>query len=584
MALVNEEVPGQTMRFIVDDYATAGPPSEVKRAADRFSELTAGLGLMNHDGKQRLVRGRATDTALVEAGYEIGKIEVADGMIFGGQLIVDPLSRGGRQFVEDFYDCKLAGLRQSVARLRSLARRQDAFVIFSSCFLKRLDHLYFATPLHLNVQQLGGICERRDSILRDTVSWLVDEPTISGRSWPVVGLPLRHRGLGCETGIERALASGVTFAAEFARTGGIVAVGSPYSDSVGLYRDELQRRAPGVEDVLESQVTGRLLARLMAVVHDARACRLNDELPSIMVKQRSGLPQDGGFLQAIGTHESELFEDSTWIAMARQLLALPLLSSSNPSMESFGVNEPCLMCGALCLDPYGNHAMRCPSSLQTLMHTSAKTEIYNFVKAISFAHGSGVRRVEMEESGLVENGLRPGDVCFQQHGRQFTVDFFSVDSSVESHAGKCVEDLFAAAEDEKRAHYAAACADQDVTFFTFGMDVMGRLSESAEQFVRWMCNCVPDPVGGRARLVHYWSRRIVVASMKKKMELLLKRQCSASPGFSRVESLAKRLVPCDMLMPGGMRGYRSNRGRRRDVASFPCSVGVSVPGVVVGSG
>ena len=117
-----------------------------------------------------------------------------------------------------------------------------------------------------------------------------------------------------------------------------------------------------------------------------------------------------------------------------------------------------------------------------------------------------------------------------------------------------------------------------------GMDVMGRLSESAEQFVRWMCNCVPDPVGGRARLVHYWSRRIVVASMKKKMELLLKRQCSASPGFSRVESLAKRLVPCDMLMPGGMRGYRSNRGRRRDVASFPCSVGVSVPGVVVGSG
>ena len=190
----------------------------------------------------------------------------------------------------------------------------------------------------------------------------------------------------------------------------------------------------------------------------------------------------------------------------------------------------------------------------------------------------------MEESGLVEHNLRPGDVAFQYQGRQFTVDFFSVDSSVDSHAGKCVEDLFEAAEEEKRAHYAAACADQDVTFFTFGMDVMGRLSESAEQFVRWMCNCVPDPVGGRARLVHYWSRRIVVASMKKKMELLLKRQCSASPGFSRVESLAKRLVPCDMLMPGGMRGYRSNRGRRRDVASFPRSVGVSVPGVVVGSG
>ena len=45
---------------------------------------------MNHEGKQKLVRGRATDEALEEAGYVIGEIEVADGMIFGGQLIVDP--------------------------------------------------------------------------------------------------------------------------------------------------------------------------------------------------------------------------------------------------------------------------------------------------------------------------------------------------------------------------------------------------------------------------------------------------------------------------------------------------------------
>ena len=113
---------------------------------------------------------------------------------------------------------------------------------------------------------------------------------------------------------------------------------------------------------------------------------------------------------------------------------------------------------------------------------------------------------------------------------------------------------------------------------------MGRLSESAEQFIRWVCNCVPDPVGGRARLVHYWSRRIVVASMQKKMELLLKRQCSASPGFSRAESLARRLVHCDMLMPGCTRGHLPNRGRRCDVASFPRSACVSVSGGVVGSG
>ena len=289
-----------------------------------------------------------------------------------------------------------------------------------------------------------------------------------------------------------------------------------------------------------------------------RAGCLNDELPGVTVKQRSGLSQDGGFLRVIGTHEAERLSDSAWVGLARQLLTLPLLSSSNPSMESFGVKKLCLKCGAECLDPYGFHAMQCPSSLQTLLHTCAKTEIYNFVKEISFAHGSRVTRVEMEEAGLVEHNLRPGDVSFQHQGRQIAVDFFSVDSSADSHAGKCVEDLFEAAAEEKRAHYAEACADQEVTFFTFGMDVMGRLSESAEQFIRWVCNCVPDPVGGRARLVHYWSRRIVVASMKKKMELLLKRQCSASLGFSRVESLARRLVPCDMLMPGCTRGYLPN--------------------------
>ena len=94
----------------------------------------------------------------------------------------------------------------------------------------------------------------------------------------------------------------------------------------------------------------------------------------------------------------------------------------------------------------------------------------------------------------------------------------------------------------------------------------------------------PGPGGGRPRLVHYWSRRIVVASMKRKMDMLLKRQCAMSPGFSRVESLSKRIAPCDMLMPGGTRGYLSNRGRRRNVASFPRSVCVSVSGGGVGSG
>ena len=54
-------------------------------------------------------------------------------------------------------------------------------------------------------------------------------------------------------------------------------------------------------------------------------------------------------------------------------------------------------------------------------------------------------------------------------------------------------------------------------------------------------NKLPDPVCGRSRLVHHWSRRVVVTSMEKKMSLLLRRQRSMSPRHSRVESLATRL-------------------------------------------
>ena len=104
------------------------------------------------------------------------------------------------------------------------------------------------------------------------------------------------------------------------------------------------------------------------------------------------------------------------------------------------------------------------------------------------------------------------------------------------------------------------------------------------RFIRWLCNCVPDPVGGRSRLVYYWSRRVVVTSVIRKMEMLLKRQRSMSPCYSRVDSRATRLAPCDMHMPGGMQGFLPKRGRRRDVASFPRSICVSVSGGGVGSG
>ena len=43
------------MRFIVDDYASAGPSVFVKRGTDLFSERATELGLMNHTGKRKLV-------------------------------------------------------------------------------------------------------------------------------------------------------------------------------------------------------------------------------------------------------------------------------------------------------------------------------------------------------------------------------------------------------------------------------------------------------------------------------------------------------------------------------------------------
>ena len=91
---------------------------------------------MNHTGKRKLVRSRATVAALEDAGYEMNGIGIVDGTVFAGQLIVDPLSAGGQRFIEDFYDAKweLSGTALGDCG-RSHADRQDAFGILSSCFL-----------------------------------------------------------------------------------------------------------------------------------------------------------------------------------------------------------------------------------------------------------------------------------------------------------------------------------------------------------------------------------------------------------------------------------------------------------------
>ena len=129
-----------------------------------------------------------------------------------------------------------------------------------------------------------------------------------------------------------------------------------------------------------------------------------------------------------------------------------------------------------------------------MLHTRLKNALFDFVTDLSHTHGSCVTSVEKEEPGLVDGNLRPGDVSFKYRGQQVAVDVFSVDSCASTNMGKCVEDLFVEAADGKQALYAEACADQDVTFFTFGIDLMGRMSECAELWVGAVVWCITGPV------------------------------------------------------------------------------------------
>ena len=84
------------------------------------------------------------------------------------------------------------------------------------------------------------------------------------------------------------------------------------------------------------------------------------------------MPRDGYFLQSIGTHSAEQLSNSVWIGLARQLLQLPLLSSSTPTMESSQMLKACLTCGCPDLDNLGDHARFFGSNgLAAQLHTVA---------------------------------------------------------------------------------------------------------------------------------------------------------------------------------------------------------------------
>ena len=167
---------------------------------------------------------------------------------------------------------------------------------------------------------------------------------------------------------------------------------------------------------------------------------------------------------------------------------------------------------------------------------------------------------------------RSADLALKVNDVDYAVHVYGTCCYVAKSLGTSVEKLFENVDQEKIDYYRAACKEQEITFFTFGIDAMGRLSESAFSFMRWIINCLEDPPCGHAAFLHYWSRRLVVAYMATQMRFLLARQKERDPCFSYVSDAALHLDNCDAHMPGGPScDGTSNRGLRRDAAAFPKS-------------
>ena len=104
-------------------------------------------------------------------------------------------------------------------------------------------------------------------------------------------------------------------------------------------------------------------------------------------------------------------------------------------------------------------------------------------------------------------------------------------------------------------------------YFTFGMASMGRLSDSADKFLRWLANCLPETECSRNMFRQYWSRRVVVRTLKRQMVHLIARQEDRSPRYTWVVKEASRFDTCVWSMTGGnLNGL--NRGTRRHPSAF----------------
>ena len=126
------------------------------------------------------------------------------------------------------------------------------------------------------------------------------------------------------------------------------------------------------------------------------------------------------------------------------------------------------------LDNLGDHARFCGSNdLAARLHTVVKWLLAPMVKAVAVDPRSGVSAVVVEQDGTVRNRLRPSDLAFKANDVDYAVDVYRTCYYGTTAQNTPLEELFAKEDQENVKRYRAACEDQEINFFTFGIDAMG---------------------------------------------------------------------------------------------------------------
>ena len=97
----------------------------------------------------------------------------------------------------------------------------------------------------------------------------------------IFALPLRHTGAGLQIGPHRALVAASVFFGQYAAGLGESLDDTPYGQRVAQWRGALEASYPGVSGIFESEIKGRLHARVMAYIGDLDAFALAEKLSAI---------------------------------------------------------------------------------------------------------------------------------------------------------------------------------------------------------------------------------------------------------------------------------------------------------------